>query len=644
MTKVLLELGEGKASNRIDVDFSYDLDVVHKLRQVAGRSYVKTPHKHWTVPADLAVCRQLRSLFGDALVIGPRLRTWATEQARVENQLGRIALADTGTLTRLPSVLPKLYEAIHLGPAGRFMTDSERSEALAGPGSYQTADVAFLAASSAPLNGNQQGLGKSPETIAAIFECGLEVGDHLIIAPSAAVDATWPDELETWLEEVSEDVGVFPCLGNKAQRQAVIEEWLACDKPIRFLLVNPQMVQYRKCEEETKIARRAKPKDWPNACHCRRLKDPHWHYAPAYPELFDYEWTTITIDECHKGNIRNHRSLTSFSIEDLPLRKGGKKFALSGTPMKKRGPDIWGILHWLRPDVFTSYWRFAEQFFEVTNNGFGRKVGKLRPEMEDEFFRFLTPYVLRRTKSECLPWLPPKQYVDVWVTLEGKQLKQYRSMEEDGATAMEDGGAITTTSILAEATRLRQFANAFSTTRDGKVVPTRESAKFEALMQKLDETGIFDEGSDTKTVIFSQFREVIDLIATMLAERNVRVETISGGTNKVGQRRAIKAAFQGGDLKVLCIVTTAGGVSLTLDAADSAHFIDESYAPDEDEQAEDRIHRASRIHNVVIYRYRAKGTIDEDIIDTSFDKAAAHAHILDVRRNILRRQHKEDAA
>jgi SNF2 family DNA or RNA helicase len=640
--KVFLELAD--KAGRIDVDFTYNLDHVHKVRQVAGRSYVKTPHKHWTVPADMAVCRQLRSLFGDKLVLGPKLRSWASQQAKVEAQLGRIALADTGTLERLPTVLPRLYQAIHLGPAGKHMTPDERAVALAGPGSYQTADVAFLSTSSGPMNANQQGLGKSPETIAAIFEAGLELGDHLVIAPSAAVDATWPDELEMWTAEVADDVGVFACLGNRAQRQSVLDAWAACTKPIRFLLVNPQMIQYRKTEDETPVARKAKPKDFPKACHCNRLKDPHWHYEPSYPELFETAFNTITIDECHKGNIRNHRSLTSFSISDLTLAEGGKKFALSGTPMKKRGSDIWGILHWLRPDIFTSYWRFAEMFFEVTNNGFGNKVGKLRPEMEDEFYRFLTPYVLRRTKAECLPWLPPKQYVDVWVTLEGKQLKQYKAMELDGCAALEDGGEVTTTSVLAEMTRLRQFSGALCTFRGDKVVPTRESAKLEALMQKLDETGVLDSAGETKTVIFSQFRETIELVATMLAEKGVAVETISGGTNKVGQRRAIKAAFQEGDLRVLCIVTTAGGVSLTLDAADSAHFLDESYAPDEDEQAEDRIHRASRIHNVTIYRYRAKGTVDEDIIDTSFDKAEAHARILDVRRSILRRNNKEQAA
>lgn len=635
--KVFVELAD--KPGRIDVEFDFDANLVAKMRQVPGRSFVKTPFPHWTVPQDMTVCRQLRTLYGDRLVIGPKLRSWAIAASRQEEQLQSTALADSGTLTRLPAVLPTLYEALHLGPAGRFMTPSERADALAGPGSYQTADVRFLVDSPAPLNGNHQGLGKSPETIGAVYESGLEEGDHLIIAPSAAVDATWPDELETWQVDNAEDVGIYPCLGTRKQREAVLAEWAASDKKVRWLIVNPQMIQYRKTEEQTHSARKATKKDWPRACHCRRLKDPHWHYEPSYPQLFECAFNTITIDECHKGNIRNHRSLTSFSIEDLKLAEGGKKFALSGTPMKKRGPDIWGILHWLRPDVFTSYWRFAEMFFLVENNGFGRKVGKLRPEMEEEFFRYLAPYILRRTKDECLPWLPPKQYVDVYVTMEGKQDKQYRSMEADGAAAMEEG-AVASKGVLDEIMRLRQFANAYCTTRAGKVVPTLDSAKLEALWMKLDETGIMAEGSDTKTVIFSQFREMVELVAAELKRKGVSVEIISGKTNKAGQRRQIKHAFQDGDLKVLCIVTTAGGVSLTLDAADSAHFIDESFAPDDDEQAEDRIHRASRIHNVTIFRYRSKNTVDDVIVDTSFDKKAQHTYILDQRRAILKRQGK----
>lgn len=638
MGKVFVELNP--KGNRIDVDYKYDRDLVARMRQIPGRAYVKTPHKHWTVPLDMTTCRLLRQAYGDLLVVGPELRSWAINAKRTEERLGSIALADSGTLMRLPQVLPTLAKAIHLGPKGLWMTEAEKVAALVGPGSYQAADVQFLAEATAPLNGNQQGLGKTPEWIAAIWEAGLEEGDHLIIAPSAAVDGTWEAELEKWMADATTSVGIYACTGNRSQRQATLDKWLASEAASRWVVINPQMVQYRKTNERTAIVRKARPKEIKagTCCFCLRLKDGHHHYEPTWPELFAYQWNSIAIDECHKGNIRNHRSLTSFSIHDLELVPGGKRHALSGTPMKKKGADIWGILHWLRPDVFTSYWRFAELFFEVKSNGFGKVVGELRKDREGEFFQYLTPYVVRRTKDECLPWLPPKQYIPVVVRLAGKQAKQYAEMEEDGAARLGEE-RVTTTSILAEFTRLSQFANAYCLFDEhGEVAPTRESAKLEALWQKLDEAGILDGTTEEQTLIFSQSRKMVELVHTTLVEAGVATAMVKGGQTKQGQRRAIKEAFQAGDTKVLCVVTTAGGVSLTLDAADSAHFIDTSWAPDDDEQAEDRIHRATTNKQVRIYQYIAEGTIDEYRAEMAIDKAEAHKYILDVRRKILKEQ------
>lgn len=632
-----------RKGNRIVLRSDYDPDVVRSIREIAGRRFSKADNDpHWTVPLDLSVCRQMRSLFGDDLMLGSQLIAWGRQEVSQEQSLSKIATADSAELARLQHKLPSLYRAVHLGPAGIFMSPEEADEAMAGPGSYQTADIKFLVESPCPLNGNQQGLGKTLELIGAVYEADMEVGSHLVIAPLAAIDATWPEELERWQMDNADNVGVWSCLGGKAAKQKAIDSFMSSDKPVKWLLVNPQMIQFRKTDDEgAKVVRKAATKEFSKACHCRRTTEAHWHYVPAFPELFDVEWNTITIDECHKGSIRNHRSLTSMSINNLKSADGCKRVAMSGTPMKKQGSDIWGILHWLRPQVFTSYWSFANQFFEVTNNGYGSSVGGLLSSKEQEFFRFLTPYVLRRTKSECLPWLPPKQYVDVYVTMSGKQDKQYRQMEANGAAQIADE-EISTTSILAEMTRLRQFSNSFATlSDDNRVIPTRESAKIEALFEKMDETGIFDDNSDQKTIIFSQFREMIELVHGMVAERGVKCEIISGSTNKTGQRKAIKESFQNGDTRVLCIVTTAGGVSLTLDAADSAHFIDESFAPDDDEQAEDRIHRASRNHNVTIYRYRSRNSIDDVIAQASIDKKTAHERILDIRRSLVNRQKGE---
>jgi SNF2 family DNA or RNA helicase len=522
-----------------------------------------------------------------------------------------------------------------------FTTEDEWTKALAEPGSFQAADVRFLVESEAPLNGNQQGLGKTPEWIAAVWEGGWAKGDHLVVCPSAAVDGTWEPELEKWQADAPCEVGIFCCTGNRAQREETLAAWQASKAPVRWVVVNPEMIRLTKDktrESNSILMIRATTKAAHGACRCEAGKGkPHEHYFQTYPEL-DVNWTTYCVDECHKASIRNHTTVTAKSLMAVQAQK---RCAMSGTPSKKYGQDLWGVLSWLRPDQFTSAWRFWSSYFEIEDNGFGKKVLGLRPDRKDEFFNAMKPFMLRRTKAECLPWLPPKHFVPVWCRMGEAQAAQYQSMLEEGfATLGTDAGddkEIFVNATIAEFTRLSQFANALCmVNEDGKVIPTDVSCKLDALFETMEEGGMFEEGATTKQVVFSQSREMIELVAGLLRERGLSVDIVSGKQNKKGERRKIKEEFQTGSTRVLCIVTQAGGVSLTLDAADVAHFIDESWAPDETEQAEDRLHRASRVHQVTIYQYRTKDTIDEYRMDTAQGKADAQRFIMDVRRKLLK--------
>lgn len=623
------------------------------MKTVPARKFKKAG-KTWTVPLDMSSCYALRRAFDKlGLKIGPNLRSWAIEAKRAEAQLGNLSNVMSAELTRLPALLPFLYRALYLGPLYKNATKqlgyddatldyaASLFSAVTGVdywdgwhGSYQTADVAFMANSPAPGNFNHQGLGKTPVTIGAIYEAGLAKGTHLIITPTAAVESVWADELCYWQQDSPYTVDVFACTGTKRNRELEIEAFQASDAEVRFLVVNPAMIMWRKDKtNRSKHTMEAKPKNKPpkSSCKCGAMKSAHWHYEPAFPFLENHKWTTVTNDEAHQGgNVRNHRSLSAKSINEL---SAGKRHALTGTPMNGIGSDIWGILHFLRPDVFTSFWAFAQRYFEVDKDGFGWTVGGLMEDREQDFFDNLTQYALRRTKKECLRWLPDKQHIDVWVQLEGEQAKTYRDMEANGFVAM-DGGSVSATSILAEMTRLTQFARTVCRISDaGKVVPTIKGAKIDALLNNLENAGVLDGTSPEPHLVFSESRQVVELLADHLDSLPAlagRVGRITGANAK--ERPDLVRRFQNGELAIMVIVVTAGGVALTLDEASTCHFLDEAWTPNVDEQAEDRAHRGSRMHQVTIYHYRTRDSIDEDRMAAAASKDDHQKYILDVRR------------
>lgn len=603
---VYIELGRNQ---RIDVDFPYDPEWVGAIKTVEGRRFVSTPHKHWTVPLDMETCRTLREAFGTALVIGPGLTAWARQAKQKEAQLGTVAAASDAELVNLPALCPALAATLH---------------------PYQRAGVKFIADAGNPLVADQPGLGKTLEVIGGIFEGGYHEGDHLVVAPLVSLDSVWQHELERW-----QGFPVFVPIGTKAQRQSIIDDFLATDGP-KWLVVNPAMMQYRKsATHEGPVTIKAKPKDDHISCRCADMKQPHWHYNDPFG-LGDHQWETLTIDEAHKGAVRNPNTVTAKALNAVQAKQ---RIAMTGTPMTKNAVDLWGILHFLNPSAFTSKWTWAERYCIIEDNGYGKKIGGLRPEKREALYRSLTPYVLRRTKAEVLTELPPKQFIDLWVELEGKQASQYAEMQAF-ATATIGDATMPANSVLTEFLRLKQFAIAYNEVRDGKLVPTTESAKLEALLQLLDERGVFDQDVPAdqaeKVVVFSQFEEVVTLVVAALRERGVSVERITGKENKRGQRKAIQNAFQqDGGTQVLVMTTTAGGVAITLDRADTVVFMDETWSYADMEQAEDRVHRASRNHQVFIYNIRTRNSIDEYVMETVDEKEALHVNVMDVRRKML---------
>lgn len=615
----------------IDVFFLFNEEDVKKIkrgvfgskfrsRQYAERKGYKKAY--WEIPLDITSGVQLREQFGDRLVLGDNLKKWGNKTKKTHSKLSDLAKADGAKLKKLPKVLPKL---------NKFLRP------------YQKAGVMFAATAPNPLIADQPGLGKTVQAIGAIFEAGTAEGANLVIAPKVSLETVWARELRK-----HQPYKVWVATGGRNQREDVLTDfYITCvlDEEPGWLIVNPHMVSYRRIPNPDYDPGSMDPR---KASRWMLKDDGTLELDTSYNMIGDVEWMNVIIDEAHKNAIRNPNTMTARGMYDLKVGEDGKKIALSGTPMD-HPIHLWGTLHWLHPEKFTSKWKWAEQWLQVSNNGYGYVIGGIKDGLREEFFRSLNPYILRRTKTEVFKELPEKQRVDMWVDMEAEQAKQYKEFVLQAMIKFEDE-AITATSILAELMRLKQIAIAKQNVQERivkgekvlKLIPTEHSAKLEAVEQLLDERGMFDkkkkgeghiEGiQQEKVVIFSQFKEVAKMLSAWLDKRKVKHFLMTGDTSQP-DRVTIQDEFQkeGGN-RILIMTTQAGGMSITLDRADSAIFMDELWTASDMEQAEDRLHRVSRIHNVTCYYIRTNDTIDQKIMAIVKDKASITKEILDERR------------
>lgn len=558
----------------------------------------------WTYPLDMNSCRQLREVFGKELQISEQLADWARKAIAKEQAMIDLSNMDGRDLRFDPifrQMAPELTEAMENRP-------------------YQKVGTQFLVDGESTILADQPGLGKTLMTLGALV--ARQAKRIIVFAPKTAMETVWAREIKRWT-----DLEVSVAVGTPSQRVAAIQDVTMpkkdFDRP-RVLICNPEMIRTKKIVDCPVCGGEE------DDCDSKKHKTVIEH---KFPELFQFSWDAAIVDECHKvligkNIIAKKVSQTRLGIMLLPIAKDGLRAALSGTPYRGKAQYLWGILNWLAPDVFTSYWRWAEAFFEVYEGYAGsRIIGELREDRMEAYERMLAPYLLRRTKAEVAPDLPPKMYggtpldpedptspVAVWLPMEPAQEKLYLQMAADSEANLENG-VIEAIGILPEMTRLKQFATCVWE-KDGETLRPQMplvSNKYEWLKQFLEERR--DESG--KVVVASQFTKVINAFGRQLHDDGFEVVTLTGET-KPELRAGMVERFQTDpDLQVFLINTTAGGVAITLDAADDLVLIDETFIPDDQEQVEDRIHRVSRIHQVTIWKLLSLGSIEEEIAKTT---------------------------
>lgn len=628
---------DGDKESKFRLKFDYYKSHVEKCKELPGSRFVpeKEGGPHWTVPVSLDVARAVRAAFPDCLWLSTAVKAWGKRVVSHERNLTSILSAEKHELSVIPAGGKDLYKALRLGPKGRFMSDDEIEEYLAGEtDSYQVADVAFMAACANPLNASEMGTGKTLATLATFVETEIK-GPHLVVAPLSSLKTVWRKEVATWLPGYS-TVVVQGTAADKARGIAKARRLITSGLSDRLVVItNPATVRLRGIYEMRANVRTGK------------MQRVEVSTEPENPFFQEQPWGVVVLDEFHKMGMNEPSTLMSRGTRQI---KAQKRIALSGTPMGGKPLKLFGVLQWLEPKEFTSKWNFAENFLQISvNNGGYREIGGVKPEREDDFHRMLSRYMVRRTKREVLPWLPEIQRIEVDVPMLSAQAKQYEKFAQDAEIRIDDQ-KLSAAGILAEYTRLKQFANAECTVTvteewDEDVqdlvpkvrpVPTKNSNKLQQLFEILEELGIDDPESTEQIVIFSQFVAMVEMIASALNEKGIPTEFIHGGV-AADKRVDMQERFQKeGGLRALVMNTLAGGVSITLDRASTVVFIDETWDPDDQSQAEARCSRASRIHQVTAYYLRSEGTVEEHIRDITQSKQFVNFNILDARQNGLR--------
>ncbi len=341
--------------------------------------------------------------------------------------------------------------------------------------------------------------------------------------------------------------------------------------------------------------------------------------------LKDVEFEYAILDEAQA--IKNANTAAAKAARLLRARH---RLALSGTPIENHLGELWSVFDFLNPGMLGTSSSFAR---------YGVAAARRDPEALEVLARGVRPFILRRTKAQVAPELPPRSELTIRCELQGIQRELYDELRDHYRAALlgriqRDGMQKSKMQILEALLRLRQAA-----CHPGLVDVRRASgpsAKFDALIPQIVE--VWDEGH--KCLVFSQFTSLLALLRERLDADRMIYEYLDGKTRDREER--VRRFQEDPACGIFLISLKAGGLGLNLTAAEYVFLLDPWWNPAVEAQAIDRAHRIGQTRHVFAYRLLAANTVEDKIVELQRTKRDLADAIVRADASLIRNLRPED--
>lgn len=507
------------------VSFRYNPETVEKIKKLAYRRYLPE-ERAWEIPASELV--HLVDIIGvENINIDSRYL-----EGIIKKEAGVAAKTSESVKERLKGIKPNI--------AYPFKTKPFPHQIEAFNVGNKCTDL---------LLADDQGLGKTKESIDIAVSRKEEIGKCLIVCGVNSVKYNWSEEIKIHSDESSIVID-----GKTVdKRLSQIREWIYGND--YFGIINIESLRNEKIMDLI--------------------------YDSCKNEVIG----AVIVDEIHKA--KNGMCSQGRSVRNLNCKV---RIGLSGTPMNK-AEDLWNILTWLRVEK-RSFYSFRNRYCIMGGYGGYKVVGH---KNLDELNEVLNKVMLRRKKEEVLD-LPPKLYKTEFIELTRKQQLLYKEIKQGIVENLESIMEIP--NPLSCTVRLRQLTGGLFGDDNPKLDRIKD------ILEEITESG-------HKALIFSQWEKVTEVYRNALKEYNPAY--IVGDVEVEDRQKEVYRFQNDPECKVAIGTIGAMGTGFTMNKASYVFFVDKKYWEAENRQAEDRAHRIGVDHTVNIISLVAKNTIDEGI-------------------------------
>lgn len=439
---------------------------------------------------------------------------------------------------------------------------------------YQVQMVLHLVAMARFVVGDDTGLGKTLETIAALcFIWAASPEQKAVILTTKSATPQWGNEFLKFT------VGVTPyvCQGTPARRRQVMEAFEAHVHGPCVLIMG-----YRTAVQDFK-------------------------------HMQGWEGHILITDEATA--YKNPKTQVHQVVEYF-ASKSKRVWALTATLIKNNLMEGYGIYRVVQPNAFVNgdgkpmsmtqfmyYYCIVEMMALRRGPRVPRIIG-YHPDKVKEFRETIDAYYLGRPKHDVAAELPSLSMRTIEVGLTKEQEQKYREALAGLLTVGEASGDTEDKEVtkLTAVTYCQQIVN-----HPALIDCEGDSEKLKALVELLKDGDLAGE----KVIVFSRFKKMVNLLMPVFEKQlgKGKAVRITGDENG-SQREYAKAQFQNPDsgVNIVCI-TMAGSDAINLQAAKAIVFYDSPWSAGDYLQILGRMIRIGSIHDAVYAIHLvAKGT------------------------------------
>lgn len=375
------------------------------------------------------------------------------------------------------------------------------------------------------------------------------------------------------------------------------------------------------------------------------------HGYDVIERFIAFSRTMAVVDESTR--IKNAKALRTKKTIKLG-RNATCRRILSGTPMPKSPIDLFSQFDFLKSGLlgtkslaaFTAEYAVLMDMDDpdmqaIMRNLAGKVHGMPQVVKKDEYGRpmfknlarlsaMIEPHSYRVKKEDCLD-LPPKVYSPIFFELSNKQKDVYKQLEieyeylfQDSDSGVEENMSF---AAIAARTKMKQVTSGFINIYGDPVL--MDAADNPRMSTFIDLVETLEENDDQQQfIVWAMFDQELEQIMSVLNKMGIPCAKYAGDTPKAS-RDDIIDNFQAGKIRAFVGNAAAGGIGITLTAANTAIYYSCSYDNELRKQSEDRCHRIGTVKTVTYYDLIGEDTLDEDIMRSLSNKSRLSDIVID---------------